>query len=151
MRMLAAVPAAVAAALLIGAPVVSAAPCGDPDPKAEPPSTAPVKAVLTLDDKSSATIIPFGRQKDHQTMSLIFRTDGACDLPATPAKPQLTVLPKPGSKQIPDGVLTAKDVQTDGNEYDVTIDVNADKFDPGSYDGLLSVRAPYLSANRTPI
>jgi hypothetical protein len=69
------------------------------------------------------------------------------DLP----EPRLLVLTKGGSKDLDDDVLSVKSVDADASEFVVKVDVDASKFKPGIYDGLIAMRAPYVGPNRTPI
>ena len=47
--------------------------------------------------------------------------------------------------------MTVKSAEVLGTEFFLKLDVDASKFKPGTYDGKLVVRSPYLSSNRTPI
>ena len=150
-RLLAALLTLAAAAALVGPPAASAAPCGRPNPHAKPPSATPVRAMLALDDKSSRTTLAFKHDRGHQGISLVF-TATACELPASPEKPKLVLLTKAGSKDLPDDALSVKSVEADGEEFILKVDVNANRCAPGTYDGQLAARAPYLApTNRIPI
>ncbi len=131
-------------------PSAGAAPCGRPDPEADPPSAQALRATLALDEKSSRTILAFKREKDHEAISLVFTVSG-CELPAELADPRLLLLTRPGSEDLGDDVVAVKSAEADGSEYVLKVDVDASRFEPGSYDGLIAVRAPYLAPNRTPI
>jgi hypothetical protein len=140
-----------AGAALVGAPAAYSAPCGEKDPNGKPPSTQPVRAMLALDEKSSRTIVAFKRAKGHQGINLVFTASG-CELPTNPAKPRLVMLTKSGSKDLPDSALSVKSVEADGAEYILKVDVDANAFGPGTYDGQLAARAQYLApTNRTPV
>jgi hypothetical protein len=128
----------------------SAAPCGQPDRQNAPQDAQPARATLTLDEKSSKTHLWFKRETGHREISLVFRAAG-CDLPTRLPRPRLVVLPEQGSWELPNGVLTVKSAEVFAAEFLLKIDVDASKFKPGTYDGKLVVRSPYLDSNRTPI
>jgi hypothetical protein len=141
--------AVLACGMLCSASVAMGATCGEPDTSAEPASDRPVRATLTLDDKSSRVALPFKRDNGRQSMTLFFNAAG-CDLPTEPTKPRLLVITKSGSGDLKDAV-SVKSVDVDQSEFVLTLDVNAAKFKPGAYDALVSARSSYLASNRTPI
>ena len=134
------------AALLVTAPAAGAVECGKADPKTK----LPARATLTLDDKSAVTNLVFKRHRNVKQLSLVYNVTG-CDLTGNEVPPAILVLPRGGGDQLPDGVVTFKRQDTDGSAYFLSLAVDAHKFDPGSYDGLIVVRARYLAPNRTPI
>jgi hypothetical protein len=136
--------------MLLSAPPASAAPCGQPDRQNTPQDAQGARATLTLDERSSKTHLWFKRETGHREISLVFRAAG-CDLPSRLPDPRLVVLPEQGSWELPDGVLTVKSAEVFGAEFLLKVDVDASKFKPGTYDGKLVVRSPYLNSNRTPI
>ena len=138
-------------ALIVGAnlylvPHSSAATrCGDVDP-ATKQST---RAALTLDE-NSVTNLSYKRKTNTRTLLLIFKATG-CDLGSSQPDPRVDVLPKQGSDELPDGVVSLKTAVPDGSDLSVRLGVDEHKFDPGSYGGLVEMRAPYLNTTRTPI
>jgi hypothetical protein len=141
--------AVLGSSMLFAAPAALGATCGEPDTSAKPASDKPVRATLTLDDKSSRVTLPFKRDDGRQSMTLFFNAAG-CDLPPAPTKPRLLVITKSGSGDLTDAV-SVKSVDVDQSEYVLTLDVDASKFKPGAYDALASARSSYLAPNRTPI
>lgn len=107
-------------------------------------------ATLALDERSSKTHLWFKRETGHREISLVFRATG-CDLPSRLPNPRLVVLPEQGSWELPDGVLTVESADVLGAEFLLKVDVDASKFKPGTYDGKLIIRSPFLNSNRTPI
>jgi hypothetical protein len=136
--------------MLLSAPVASAAPCRQPDRQSTPQNAESERATLALDERSSKTHLWFKRETGHREISLVFKATG-CELPTRFPKPRLRVLPEQGSWELPPGVLTVKSWEVFGAELILKLDVDASKFRPGTYDGKLIVRSPYLNSNRTPI
>jgi hypothetical protein len=132
--------------MLLGAPPASAVPCGEADRQ----NAEPARATLALDERSSKTHLWFKRETGHREISLVFRTTG-CDLPSRLPNPRLVVLPEQGSWELPDGVLTVESADVLGAELLLKVDVDASRFKPGTYDGKLVIRSPFLKSNRTPI
>lgn len=137
--------AALVAALGARVAAAAAAPCGATDPS----TRQPARGKLTLDEQS-ATSRDFKRSTKPGTLSLIYSISG-CDLAAADPRPNLLVIPAKGGNDIPDGVLTYKNVEVDGSTLFVILRVDAQKMDPGSYAGIVILQAPYLASNRTPI
>jgi hypothetical protein len=138
--------AVITGVMLLTAPPASATPCGQFDGQ----SGQRARATLTLDEKSSKTHLWFKRETGHRTISLVFTAAG-CDLPGEMPEPRLVVLPEQGSWELPDDVLTVKSAEAFRSEFLLKVDVDASKFKPGTYDGKLVARSPYLNSNRTPI
>lgn len=136
--------------MLLSAPPAYSAPCGQPNSQNTPNDAQPARATITLDEKSSKTHLLFKRETGHREISLVFSATG-CDLPRALGKPRLVVLPEQGSWELPDGVLTVKSAEAFETELVLKVDVDASKFKPGTYDGKLVIRSPYLDTNRTPI
>jgi hypothetical protein len=119
--------------------------CGTEDPQ----SNEPVKAVLTL-KPDSVTTRAFKRNKDSGELSLIFGVDGCKLVQSQVPEPEVRLLPAKDLDELPDEAVTLASAEVDGAELTVLLDVDPTKFDPGSYGGLLGVRAPaYLAPNRT--
>jgi hypothetical protein len=123
----------------------SALECGASAAQGAPPT----RATLTL-DPDSVTTIAYKRGTHPETLLLRFKVTG-CDMPASVTAPQLVILPKEGTKTIPDDVISLKTTVPDGSEYSLTLTSNPKRFDPGSYGGFLELHAPYAVTARTPI
>ena len=136
--------------MLLSAPPAPASPCRQPDRQNTPQNPEAERATLALDERSSKTNLWFKRETGHREISLVFKAAG-CELPTPFPKPSLWVLPEQGSWELPAGVLTVKSAEVLGTEFFLKIDVHASKFKPGTYDGKLVIRSPYLSSSRTPI
>ena len=123
----------------------AAVPCGAVDPMTK----RPTQATLTL-APDSVTSIAYKRDTAPATLLLRFKAKG-CELPATPPNPDIEVLPKQGAKEIPHGVVSLTRARVDGAEYSVRATATPKNFKPGSYQGSVEVRAPYLATARAPI
>lgn len=134
--------------VLLGSGVVpasaTAATCGS--------TSAAGRGVLNLDADEAVTDAVFRQRTGHKTLSLVFRVNG-CDLPANAPPPVLEVNPRRGLDELPDSgaAITVRRVVVDGPSLDVLLDVDAGKFDPGSYGASLVLRSPYLSPSRTSV
>jgi hypothetical protein len=131
---------------LAGARQAEAAKCGAVDPATK--TTA--RATLALDEKSAVTSQIFKRKTAKRSLSLIFTASG-CDIDVLEPAPRPTQLPQKGMDELPEGAWTVKSAEFDSPTLEVILTVDPKKFPPGSYGNLLSLRAGYLAANRTPI
>jgi hypothetical protein len=118
--------------------------CGVKNPK-----TGRERAALTLDSQSDTTAV-YKRKTGKRTLSFIFTASG-CDLGTTQPDPAWDVLPKQDADELPDGAVTFKKITPDGKNFRAEFTVDSAKFDPGSYGGIVELRAPYLVTNRVPI
>lgn len=124
----------------------AALPCGVIDPA----TNKPVRAVLTLDEKTAVTSRVLKRSTKKKTLSLVFSVSG-CELADANPVPTLLVLPTPGGGELPDDALTVKRVDVDGSTLFLSLQVHPRKMDPGTYNSIVIARAPYLASNRTPV
>jgi hypothetical protein len=120
--------------------------CGAPDPN----TGQSAKAVLTLDADSDPDAI-YKRGSGTRTINLIFKADG-CTFDGSQAEPEMTVVSKNDAEEdLPQSAVTLRSAAFDDSEMTLNLQVDSEKFDPGSYGGLVEVRAPYLATTRTPI
>lgn len=136
---MAAAGAAVAMALTPGA--AQAATCGT--------GAEPVRAVLTLDETSD-TDATFKRDDGTRALNLIYRA-ADCTFSGSEAPPRIAVLSAKDADELPPDAVTLKSASFDPKEMALGLQVDSASFDPGSYGGLVEVRAPYLVTTRTPI
>lgn len=140
------VTAIVVATALHGAPTADAqVRCGVVDP-----DTGQVaRAVLTLDSNSTTTVT-YKRDMGRKRLHLIFTARG-CALDSSLPDPAAEVLPKQGADEIPATSISVQNTRLDASELAVGFHVDSETFEPGSYEGLVEVRAPYLATSRTPL
>ncbi len=106
-----------------------------------------------LDGKQAVTSASFGRATGTRRLSLEFRVRG-CELdPELSEPPEIDVLPTrdAASRQLEKTILKRENSSADGSSFRQVFQVDADRFDPGSYSGVLLLEAPYLAGNRTPV
>ena len=108
------------------------------------------KGFLALNENTAVTEKQFKRSTGQGTLSLIFRVSG-CDLPAEAPPPTMTQLPRPDTVDLNKEAIKFESATLDPHSLEVLLDVDAQKFDPGSYGALLALRAPYIATTRTPI
>lgn len=108
------------------------------------------KGFLALNENTAVTEKQFKRSTGHGTLSLIFRVSG-CDLPAEAPPPTMTQLPRQDAVDLDKDAITFESAMLDPHSLEVLLDVDAQKFDPGSYGALIALRAPYIATTRTPI
>ena len=140
----------VTASLGPGSAAAQAAPtptCGQPDASSPPAKVS--KGALTLDDTSKTTI-SYGRDTETETLNLLMGVTG-CELAEDAPDPSVDVRPKPGAGELPPGVITLRDTVPEDSTLEVTLDVNPEVFNPGSYEAFLVLRAPHLVTSRTPV
>lgn len=125
----------------------SAAVCGSSDPGSA--TNGNVRGTVELQDES-VTELAYKRETDPETLLLVFKVAG-CEVAADASDPDIDVLPRKGSKQLPDSVVKLLRARPDGTELSLRFSVDAPKFEPGSYGALLETRGPYLVTSRTPI
>jgi hypothetical protein len=121
--------------------------CGQPDAGSTPAKVS--KGTLTLDDTSKTTI-NYGRDTKKETLNLLMGVSG-CELANDAPDPSVFVRPKPGSEELPDDLITLRDAIPEGSTLEVSLNVNAEAFDPGSYEAFIVLRAPHLVTSRTPV
>jgi hypothetical protein len=136
--LLAAVPAA--------APAATAPTCGQADPK----TGKVAKGAPTLNEQNAVTEQVFKRDAGRKTIFLSFNVAG-CELAADAPPPAVEINPRKGADELPAEAITLKGATPDGTTLDVRMDVNSEKFDAGSYGGLIVLRAPYMATSRTPV
>jgi hypothetical protein len=124
---------------------VGAVQCGSTDPQTD----ATARATLTL-DPDSVTTLAYKRDTRPQTLLLRFKVTG-CELPVYPSAPQIDLLPRQSTRDIPDGVVSLVRAVPDGAEYSLRLRADPKRFKPGSYGGFFELRAPYVITTRTPI
>lgn len=129
---------------LVGPAAGATVVCGKPDPATH----APAQATLSL-QQDSRTDITFKLHKGVRHWVLRFTVAG-CSLDQAVPKPTLTVLPQ-SSAELPKEAVSPDDALAKGSELTLTVNVNAGKFDPGSYKVLLLAQAPYLKPTSTPV
>jgi hypothetical protein len=139
------IPGLVVTVVVSWAPAAQAAECGTTDTQTKKIA----RATLTL-DPDSVTTIAYQRATDPETLLLRFKATG-CDLPNEAPRPNIDVLPKQGTKNIPDNVVKLIRAVPDGSEYSLRLTAGPESFDPGSYGGFFELRAPFLVTTRTPI
>lgn len=127
------------------APQAAAVKCGDSDSS----TNGTARALLTL-DAQSVTTQHYGRSTKPRTLNLIFKAAG-CDLGTSQPDPDVKVLPTQNAEEVPSDVVSLKETTSDGSELSLLLSLNTGKLTPGSYGGLVRVRAPYLVTSRTPI
>ena len=145
------VASAVVAALLLvaGPPAAQAATapiCGKPDPK----TGKVAKGAPTLNEQNAVTEQVFKRDAGHKTIFLSFNVAG-CELAADAPPPAVEINPSKGADELPSEAVKVKGVTPDGTTLDVKLDVDSEKFQAGSYGGLVVLRAPYMATSRTPV
>lgn len=159
MRHFAVAVAAVSAMLLSAPQSVAQEPltaCGEPSPSGGG-SARPVKATLSLDGQSQdptlVTDAAFGRKTGVKKMTLVYKVTG-CEMGETEPLPQqpLRIYPPKSGDIVPDNALVLDgDPDIEGSRYIVHLKVSSKTFDPGSYSGLVEIRAGWLNAVRTPV
>jgi hypothetical protein len=122
--------------------------CGATDPK----TGTTARAALTLDEAQAVTDKLFKRDTGRKTLVLVFKVNG-CELESDVPAPSLDVLPRTGDLDELDdpAAVSIKSVTPEPASLDVALEVNSDKFDPGSYGAVAVLRAPYIATARTPI
>jgi hypothetical protein len=134
-----------AVSVVVNDGVAAAVPCGSVDPDTQ--RTA--RAALTLDEDSVTTLV-FKRHTEPRTLLIRFIAAG-CDLGGQ-TDPGVSVLPKQGANEIPDGVVSSPPtVEMDTSELSLRLRIDPTKFYPDTYGGVVEVRAPYLVTSRVPI
>ena len=129
--------------------------CGQAARAADGASPKVARAELALDGQSDelVTDATFKRGTGTRMMTLIYNVTG-CEMPAKAPAPQqpLRIYPAKTGDQIPAGVITldgSPDVE--GSRYIVHLKASSDAFDPGSYNGFVEIKAPWLKTVRTPV
>jgi hypothetical protein len=130
--------------------------CGEPPPGGGG-SARPVKATLSLDGETKDPILvtdaPFGRKTDVKKMTLVYNVTG-CEMGETEPLPQtpLRIYPPKSGDIVPDNALVLDgDPAIEGSRYIVRLKVSSETFNPGSYSGLVEIKAGWLNAVRTPV
>jgi hypothetical protein len=119
--------------------------CGTSDPKTK----ATAKATLEV-DPDSVTTVAFKRDIDKQKLLIRFNASG-CELPNKAPEPTVDVLPRQNVKNVPEHVLTLSKAVADQPDYSLTFVADPSRFGPGTYGGVVEVRAPFLATARAPI
>jgi hypothetical protein len=137
--------------LLVGLQAISiapasAAPCGARDPQTH----KAFKGALELNEDEAEVDKAFERDTGKESLLLAFTVSG-CRIPSDAAPPTLDVLPRKAIADLPTDAVSLNRATPDTTTFDVVIDVDGGKFDPGSYGALVALRAPYLVTTRTPI
>ena len=120
--------------------------CGKADSK----TGAVAKGMPSLNEQNAVTDQTFKRDSGHKTIFLSFNLAG-CELASDAPPPAVEINPSKGADELPADAVTLKGATPDGNTLDVKLDVDSDKFDAGSYGGLIVLRAPYIATSRTPV
>jgi hypothetical protein len=102
------------------------------------------KAFLVLDGQSR-THETFKRHKAGGLLYLVFTVVG-CDLSRT-IRPAVTLEPAEDLSPLPQGAVRFSP-SADTDELEIFLDVDPDKFDPGTYGGLVRVHDPSLIRTR---
>jgi fluoride ion exporter CrcB/FEX len=146
------------AVLAVSAGAQNATECGLQNDKGEV-----VRGTPSLVGDQSSVNVTYKRSTSPRTFLFIYGVEG-CRMPAsldctadesgtlTGADcPATETLPKGDGNEIPEAAVTLKSVRTEPQEMSLRLSIDHEKLDPGSYDGLIEVRAPQVTTTRTPV
>jgi len=122
-----------------------------------------VRGTLGLVGDQSSVNVTYKRSTSPRTFLFIYSVEG-CRVPASldcnahnsgklkgADCPVIETLPKGDGNEIPQAAVALKSVRIEPEEILLHLSIDHDKVDPGSYNGLIEVRARQVTTTRTPV